>query len=56
MMRRRGSAYFMEWARAMTGLEPKRTLIGPRVVASVLREAARLRWAGTGGSVAIGRP
>jgi geranylgeranyl reductase family protein len=56
MMRRRGSAYFMEWARAMTGLEPKRTLIGPRVVASVLREAARLRWAGTGGPVAIGRP
>ena len=29
MMRRRGSAYFMEWAEAMTGLKPKRTLIGP---------------------------
>ena len=46
MMRRRGSAYFMEWAQAMTGLKPKRALVGPRVVASVLREVARLRWAG----------
>ena len=46
MMRRRGSAYFMEWAAAMTGLKPKRTLIGPRVIASVLREVARLRWEG----------
>jgi geranylgeranyl reductase family protein len=44
MMRRRGAAYFMEWAEAMTGLKPKRTLIGPRIVASVLREVARLRW------------
>jgi geranylgeranyl reductase family protein len=44
MMRRRGSEYFMEWAEAMTGLKPKRTLIGPRVVASVLREVVRLRW------------
>jgi flavin-dependent dehydrogenase len=59
MMRRRGSAYFMEWAQAMTGLKPKRSLVGPRVVASVLREAARLAWAGpwagTGGPVAVGR-
>jgi geranylgeranyl reductase family protein len=46
MMRRRGSGYFMEWAEAMTGLRPKRTLVGPRVVASVLREVARLRWGG----------
>jgi menaquinone-9 beta-reductase len=46
MMLRRGAAYFMEWAEAMTGLRPKRTLIGPRVVASVLREVVRLRWAG----------
>jgi hypothetical protein len=27
MMRRRGSGYFMEWAEAMTGLKPKRTLV-----------------------------
>ena len=47
MMRRRGSAYFMEWAEAMTGLKPKRALVGPRVVASVLREVVRLRWAGS---------
>ena len=63
MMRRRGSAYFMEWAQAMTGLKPKRALVGPRVVASVLREVARLRWAGppsgaasTGGPLTAGRP
>lgn len=52
MMRRRGSAYFMEWAEAMTGLKPKRTLVGPRVVASVLREVARLRWTGSPASAA----
>ena len=30
--------------RGHDGLRPKRTLVGPRVVASVLREVARLRW------------
>lgn len=63
MMRRRGSAYFMEWAEAMTGLKPKRALVGPRVIASVLREVARLRWTGsparaanTSGPLAARRP
>ena len=49
MMRRRESGYFMEWAEAMTGLRPKRTLVGPRTIAAVLREVVRLRWTRPGG-------
>jgi geranylgeranyl reductase family protein len=56
MMRRRGSGYFMEWAEAMTGLKPKRTLVGPRVVALVLREVVRLRWARWSGASSAGGP
>ena len=45
VVRRRGPAYFAEWAEAMTGARSKRSLLAPRHVAPVLVEALRQWWA-----------
>jgi len=44
VIRRRGPAYFAEWAEGMTGARSKRSLLHPRRVFPVLTEAVRQWW------------
>ena len=44
MMRRRGSEYFMEWAEAMTGVRPKRSLLAPRLLGPLAAAVAEQWW------------
>ena len=46
IVRRRGQAFFMDWAGAMTGNQPKRSFLRPGLLLPVAQEALRQWWFG----------
>lgn len=46
IVRRRGREFFMDWAAAMTGSQPKRSFLRPGLVLPMARETLRQWWLG----------
>jgi flavin-dependent dehydrogenase len=52
IVRRRGRDFFMDWAEAMTGSQPKRSFLRPGLLLPITREALYQWWLGPGAAAA----